>query len=177
MRLVVAICTSPRVGQNAVLGSLRHANTGAGEGRHAHPVDGVLIRSLSHPQPLPEAERTEFVRLTRTDRVAQAISFAVALQTGRFHSWQERTREPEFNRLFVEQSLARIEYGEQCWDEHLAGRAVLCLNYEHDIAPDPCVAAQRILRWVGLSGSAGPTDVVPFDGDVKRDWRQRWESL
>lgn len=174
---VVWLCTTPRVGQNAVLGALRHVVPGAAEGKAtARASDGVLIFSSQSPVKLPAARETYYVRMSRRDTVSQAISWVQAQQSGRYHSHQAASGELRFSREEVERAKEAIELRETEWDAYLEGVDALRLVYEDDVESDATAAAQRILDYAGIPGTAGPTDVHRFDSSLKLEWLKMWSE-
>ena len=182
LKLYGLIATTPRVGQNAVLGPIRTVIPGADQYGDARPFNNILILTAGYPTPAPNAHDTRYVRISRQDKVAQAISWVLADATGRFLSTQtSNATEPRYDRDRIQTCLDNIAAGETVWNRYLINQKVLDLNYETDIAADPADAAQKILRWFGLSRphrpvAPGPTDIRRFDIDRKERWRQLWDT-
>ncbi len=163
----VLLCTTPRVGQNAVLSALRGVAPGAGEHGAAYPTDGLLITGSHTIIETPPALLTHHVRLCRNDRVAQAVSWAHAAATGRFHSWQTAPLAGDVTDEDIAAGLLEIGRREQAWDVRLRGLDVLELTYEDDVQDDPMRAAARIIEFCGLTGSPVAPAIERFATDEK----------
>lgn len=172
------LATTPRVGQNAVLGSMRHGFAGAGEYGAAYPINGVVIYAKGIPHRWETARVKRFVRIRRRDRVAQAVSWAMAAQNGRFHSHQELNgTDPVYDRDAVDRCIASIVDAERQWENKLRREKVtLDLVYEDHIQNDPQWAAQAIFDSWDMPYEAGPTDVHPTESDLKLEWIQRYRE-
>lgn len=95
------------------------------------------------------------VRVSRQDRLAQAVSWARAQQTGRWAHWQRGWGPPVYRRAAVDAALARIAAGEAHWDHALAGQRTLHLYYE-ELAADLQGALARVFQHLGLEGAPPP---------------------
>lgn len=184
------IATTPRVGQNAVLGAIRYAFPGANEYGHAEVATqirngqhlGTYIYAAGSPfQPRP-AKITKVVRMRREDKLAQAVSLAMAHQTGRYHSWQSiRRKGIKYSRRLILDALEEIERKEFIWDSFLDATKYEVtdeLVYEHDVLPDPTAAALRILHGWGFEyiTDLGPTNVERFSSAEKDEWMARFRE-
>ncbi|QND50992.1 hypothetical protein HB779_03130 [Phyllobacterium sp. 628] len=98
-----------------------------------------------------------FVYLTRNDLVAQAISWAIALQTGQFRATQTAHGEPVFDAILINQQLRQIIIENARWTFYFArtGIAPLHLIYE-DVLADPEGAVEKIAALMGLSPTPIP---------------------
>jgi hypothetical protein len=183
LSFVGMLFASPRVGQNAVLGSLRKVIPGAGEFGSATAPDGRLVFTMNRPVPseslwtgwdITEARFGAPVWLSRRDRVAQAVSWVMAAQTGQFRSDQIRVRSPEYSQQLVDSYLERIVEVEALIESQISSVTHLRLWYEDDVERDPRRAAQRILGWWGIKGKPGRADIRRTDASEKRAWSVRF---
>ena len=60
-----------------------------------------------------------WVLITRRDRLAQAVSWARAIQTGRWASWQKGLLPPVYSRSRIARCLEQIEGAEAAWRAEL----------------------------------------------------------
>jgi LPS sulfotransferase NodH len=103
--------------------------------------------------------KPRFIFLTRRDRVHQAVSWALAGQTGPYASAQaaERARlaGPHFNAELLDGLLRLIEAGEAGWESLFDVLDVepLRLVYE-DWCQDLPSAIKEIIQWLGLGGAS-----------------------
>lgn len=118
------------------------------------------------------------VRLSREDRVGQAISWARARRTGRWSSeqrgrgWADRP-----DPAAVDRALARIDADERWWQAQLSGRPVLHLSTEALVA-DPTAAVRQVLEALGVPGAQEVVVPAPWT-PPQRDgrtalWRDAW---
>lgn len=120
-----------------------------------------------------------FIHLRREDRVAQAVSWARALQTGQWASHQRPWLPPLYDRRRIARLLRRIEDGEAGWARLFARHGVvpLRLSYEELVADLPS-AVRAVLRHLGLADDvAVPVPDLGRQADaVSRDWARRFRS-
>lgn len=184
LSFAAVLYTTPRVGQNAVLRCLRSVIPGADEWGAAQPIDGKLVMSINRPPPsnlvkrgfdLTNCRWGDPVYMRRRDKIAQAISWAVAAQTGRFTSEVKARGEPEYRRQDVQQALDTIVDQEHRWMSVLPDR-YLEVWYEDHVETDPRDAARLILRFWGFDGEPADPGLVRVESDVKARWRQQWDT-
>lgn len=118
-----------------------------------------------------------WIRIQRRDRLGQAISWARALQTDRWASWQTEVRAPRYQRALVASRLAAIADAEAGWDDYLRGRRCLSLAYE-DLVTDPENTLRSVLRYLEVPDADDrsvprPESQRQADG-VNDEWRHRW---
>lgn len=89
-----------------------------------------------------------WVRVVRRDRVAQAVSWARALQTHQWATTQAPWRRARYDRAAIQARLSAIEADEADWDRLLVGRPVCTLAYE-DVVADLHGAVKRVFSHLG----------------------------
>lgn len=119
--------------------------------------------------PLPLGDVT-WIRVIRRDRVAQAVSWARALQTHQWATSQRPWREARYDRRAVEARIAAITRDEADWDRWIGGREALVLAYE-DIAADLHGAVRAVYRALGE-----PDDVPPPTPRLARQGDDGWAA-
>lgn len=173
---VAAICSTPRVGATALLRCLASVIPGAAEYPDA-VASGPTYLTMIHWGQMPvKIDVDRFVYVWRHDRTAQAISWAVAAATGRYHAGQPGNGNAVFDRAAVQIARNSINAQDQAWRHWLAGKQTIRLCYEDHIQRDVTVAARRVLTWLGVAGTPQPPDLHPIDVDTKRAWRAQWEQ-
>ncbi|MFK7931386.1 MAG: Stf0 family sulfotransferase, partial [Myxococcota bacterium] len=111
----------------------------------------------------------------RNDRVGQAISWDLALQTGRWAEHQTSRATPRYDRRRIRQLLDRIDAAHQFWEHLLRGQSVLDLSYEN-LTTDLLGSVNRVLQRLGE-----PTvdevlpPMAPMPGDYAKAWRDRYD--
>lgn len=127
---------------------------------------------------------SRFVRVRRRDRVGQAVSWAIASQTGHYSSEDARlrapAREPRFDLDLLDGLMREIERGERLWDGFLSGRGgdVFWVDYEQ-IAADLEGVVRRVVDWLGV-----PCPELDLSGlrharqatDRNADWATRYRA-
>jgi trehalose 2-sulfotransferase len=88
-----------------------------------------------------------WIRIRREDQLAQAVSWARALQTGQWASWQRPFLPPIYRRRAIAGRLQAITDDEAGWDRALAGGDVLDLTFEQLIST-PHATLRRVLGWL-----------------------------
>jgi LPS sulfotransferase NodH len=116
-----------------------------------------------------------WIRVSREDRLGQALSWVRARQTGQWADHRPARRPPRYRRRAIDAALRDIERGERGWDRILAGRPVLHLSYE-ELATDLGGCVRRVLDHLGVPGEVpDPTPALSPQADaVSESWRARY---
>lgn len=127
--------------------------------------------------------RLEFVHLRRRDVVAQAVSWAKALQTHFWHPGEEVKpggQDPRYDEELIGRLVATIETFEADWASWFAGNGIVpCEVAYEDLAADPLGAARQVLDHLGLSVPPDRQLVVGHHRQADRlnaDWVARFEA-
>ena len=136
--------------------------------------DLAVLRSF-FPEP-------SFVWIRREDVVAQAVSWAKAVQTGQWASFQPVQAEPafDFDEIDGLYHLARVH--DAAWARWFAAHGVdpLRIVYE-ELASDPVRVVEDVIARLGLEPSpveGHPPMELARQGDaVNRDWAARYRRL
>lgn len=127
----------------------------------------------------PHVAPIRWVRLTRRDRVAQAVSWVRALQTGRWAGDRGSLVPPRYSRRAITGALARIARDEAAWDAFFADRGLdpLALTYE-ELATDLDGAVRAVLRWLEVPAPDRlPDPSLPRQADARtRRWIARFRA-
>jgi LPS sulfotransferase NodH len=138
----------------------------------------LMLGSVPDLSAFPEPR---FVWLRRHDRVAQAVSFAKAVQTGRWHHWNLPPREEPSYRFDEIDALRRelddLDQGWRRWFED-RGVAPLEIAYE-ELVTDSRAAVLSVLELLSLETSAEiavePLTRAVADG-LGDDWADRYRA-
>jgi LPS sulfotransferase NodH len=141
-------------------------------GREYDADDLAVLRRI-FPEP-------RFVWIRREDVVAQAVSWAKAVQTDQWAASQPVKREPEFDFEQVDAlyHLARVHDG--CWRRWFAAHGIepYPVVYE-ELASEPESVTQDVLAFLGL-GSQGaleaPAELTRQADDVNREWARLYRE-
>jgi LPS sulfotransferase NodH len=99
--------------------------------------------------------RLRFVHLRRRDVVAQAVSFAKALQTHFWHPGEAVLpggQDPHYDEGLIGELVATIERFEADWAAWFTAQQIApCEVTYEDLAADPLHTAQMVLDYLGLS--------------------------
>lgn len=93
-----------------------------------------------------------FVQLTRSDRVAQAVSLVIAQQTSSWISFQTPRRQPVYDAAAIAAALAGIDHQLGCWQRFFTTHGIqpLVLDYD-ELVTTPAGTVRRVLKHCGLS--------------------------
>ena len=121
--------------------------------------NALLERERARAPGLPDRELVErlfpdprYVRLRREDRVAQAVSWSRAMQTGLWSTTHEGSGDPRYDRAEIAGLLELIGWESNGWDAWLAAQGIDAheVAYERVLA-DPRAAVEAIGRAAGVS--------------------------
>ena len=127
--------------------------------------------------------RLRFVHLRRHDVVAQAVSWAKALQTHYWHPGEAVKpggRHPHYDEELIGRLVAAIEKFEADWKLWFADNNILPhqVVYE-DLATDPLHTAHKVLDYLGLHVPPGRQLVIGHRrqaDQVNADWAARFRA-
>jgi LPS sulfotransferase NodH len=113
-----------------------------------------LVRHFGARAPLRGLEAhlgpLTLLRIGRRDRLAQAVSWERALQSGQWASWQRRGLPPVYSRRRIGARLRELDAGEAGWDAILGDRPHARLWFE-DLVADPTAALNAARAALGLA--------------------------
>jgi len=157
----------------------------------------LLFEKLAflYPEAPTEAARIErafgstlFIHLTRADKLAQAVSYLKADQSGLWHvapdgSELERLaphREPVYDRMAIRACVDMMEEHDRRWLAWFEEQDVSPLRIGYDaLSADPVGTLRRVLLGLGLDGSAADAvkpGVRKLADAVNRDWIERYRA-
>jgi LPS sulfotransferase NodH len=145
------------------------ASASSGAQGPAHAVLGASFPDL------------RYVLLSRRDRVAQAVSWALAVQTGVRYAGGERdaTEPVSYDRQSIGDLLRSIEAGEEGWASYFreASLQPLPVAYE-EIAASPERATRSVLNYLGIEASSASIEVRTQRqaGPINAGWIDRYRS-
>jgi LPS sulfotransferase NodH len=113
-----------------------------------------------------------YVRLRRGDRVAQALSWSRAMQTGLWSTTHEGSGEPRHDRAEIEGLLELIGWESDDWDGRLAEQGIEPheVTYEQLLA-DPWAAVGEVARAAGVE-LRDDIELRPYAG-----WERQADAL
>lgn len=121
---------------------------------------------------------TRWILLTRDDRIAQAVSWARAVQTGRWAAHQRGYAPPVYDRARIDHYRVQIEQQEAAWEAWLAHRDVLRLTYEQ-VVQDLHGTMQAVLRHLGepddIEAHSSPPMARQAD-EISEEWIARYRA-
>lgn len=117
--------------------------------------------------------RLRFVHLRRRDVVAQAVSWAKALQTHFWHPGEAVApggQDPHYDEELIGRIVATIERSEADWTVWFAAHSIMpCEVTYEELAADPPRTAHKVLDCLGLS--------VPPDRQLEVGHRRQADQL
>ena len=132
--------------------------------------------------------RTLFVHLTRRDKVAQAVSYVKARQTGLWHAAPDGTelerlsppRAPVYNANEIRACFEEMTTHDSNWEHWFVASEIdpLRITYE-ELSADPTKALWTMLDCLGLARGAAcgvEPGVAKLADDTNQDWAARFRS-
>jgi trehalose 2-sulfotransferase len=122
-----------------------------------------------------------YVHLYRRDRIAQAVSWALATQTCSWYAGDERgTRGPvSYDRRLIDGLMRSVEAGEEGWVSYFreAGIQPLSIVYE-DVSASPERITRSVLEQLGLDASSASIKVQTQRqaNSINAGWIDRYRS-
>jgi LPS sulfotransferase NodH len=139
------------------------------------------IATLAGPVTFAEllGEEPRYVRVTRTDRVSQAVSLWTALQT---QAWAAAHERPEDVAHYDFDSIRHLagwfDDQERGWDEYFADAKPLTLTYD-EIAADLKDAVRRVLIHLDLEPTPADSVEPPMERQAderSQEWVDRYRA-
>lgn len=113
------------------------------------------------PVLLPRIAPDHVIYLTRRDKIEQAVSYAMAIDSGAWFSGADHTTQPSYSREVVERALRMIEQQEQSWQRIFERTTCSYLPvYYEDVIADWQGAVRSIADFCGVSLGA-ELDALP----------------
>ncbi|RWG56687.1 MAG: hypothetical protein EOQ64_12775 [Mesorhizobium sp.] len=136
-----------------------------------------VAKKVNLPASLPNLH---YVRLTRSDLLGQAISWARARQTRRFRSSEVNRASPRYDGEAIAESLEKILMENLAWDGWFAknGLSFLALTYEQ-VQQNPRGSLEKIAQLAGVEPVWGTNlgSGLEIQRDATNDeWRKRFLS-
>ena len=127
---------------------------------------------------LSELPDLKFIRLTRVDKLGQAISWTRALQTSQYRSSQQLQGDARYDPEAITRQLHRLVAIDATWDAYFArtAQAALQLSYE-GILQDPDRAVADVLAFMGLGRARADESKVTVKKQrdaLSEEWRERY---
>ncbi len=132
--------------------------------------------------------QTLFVHLTRLNKVAQAISYVKATQSGLWHAAPDGTelerlspsQQPVYNADEIRATVGEMTSYDLAWEQWFAEEAIdpLRLTYE-DLCTDPIETLLTVLDHLGLDRNAAigiKPGVAKLADGTSRQWEARFRS-
>lgn len=129
-----------------------------------------------------------YIHLSRTDKVAQAVSLAKAMQTGLWHiapdgSEIERMappQKPKYDVRLLEQQVAEFERFEQDWKRWFERQRIKPVQVVYEaLSTNPQPVLTSLLDHLGLDAAAGSgvvPDVAKLADEDSLEWIKRYNA-
>ncbi len=120
-----------------------------------------------------------FIHIERRDRVAQAVSLAIAEQTDRWISLQQpASSEPRYAPLKIHLHRQHVEWENRCWNAFFKDNGIepYRLVYE-DLAAEPLKTLNELLSSFGAAPAQSQPEIpIARQGTgINEDWKGRYE--
>lgn len=140
------------------------------DGLHGAGLDAALRALLG--------DRLLLVRVSRADKVAQAVSLWRAVQTQTWRAVGDDDVPAQYAFAAIHHLVAQLEEEDAAWRAWLAatGRTALAVDYDR-LARDVTGTVGRVLRALGLPDEGVPEPAMRRQGDARSDaWADRYRS-
>jgi len=126
-----------------------------------------------------------FIRLTRRDVIAQAVSGTIAMATQQWFERKHRTRElkeTEFKRSAIDSTLRWILWENWAWDRFFTTNRIEPLHvvYE-DLIADTDTVCRRICTYIGLPNppkfDLAQAGTTRGDSERKTEWQRKYGTV
>src|SRR3954453_22602611 len=120
--------------------------------------------------------RLRYVRVSRADRVAQAVSLWIAIQT---QHWRDEgdndaAHDPVYSFGAIRHLVEQLDEHERAWDAWLAGREPILVPYE-ELAAAPADTVSGVLAELGIDARVPElARMRRQSGDRSRAWIERY---
>lgn len=136
----------------------------------------LLLRTLSI---------NHYIHLSRSDKIAQAVSLAVATQTGLWHvnadgSEKQRAKphqQPVYSNSAIASQLKMIEDEADGWEKWFDENQItpLRISYE-ELAENPLQTFDYVMSYLGCKPSIRPkVRTGKMSSDINQEWRERFK--
>lgn len=151
--------------------------------------------AILHPRPAGDAQRMQsafgpllFLHLTRPDKLAQAVSYVMATQTGLWHRAPDGRelerlsppRAPAYDAAAIRARLDEMTAHDAAWRHWFADQGITPLSVTYDdLTADPAATLRRILAALGQDPAAadGITPGTARLADAtSADWVHRFRA-
>jgi LPS sulfotransferase NodH len=129
------------------------------------------------------ANQSEFILIERSDKLSQAISYAIAFATGRFASWMAGSKTPEqieFSRQNIDEILTSIVDAYRHFDLFFSKNGIVPINIIYEqLVEDRDGHMAFVARRLGLTDFLiipGKLRLERQSGAVNTAWRARYLS-
>lgn len=185
--LAYMVCVTPRTGSTSLMDCLRRTGVAGHIAEYPNAasqngVYGVMVSMDVYPRPLPEsflplARQYKYVYLYRENIIAQAISWEIARQTGRWQTTDELTEnQPVYNDYQINKAIQRIYLDNYNWSIWLENKTpILRISYE-ELARDFTEGVRKILRFLGLPDVSVIPKLEKIGNDINNEWLEKWRE-
>lgn len=175
-------------------------------GRGATGLTGIRMQRQSfpfflaqlgvlHPEPAGDAARiatifgeTRYIHLRRADKLAQAVSFLKARQSGLWHRAPDGTEierlsppaPPRYDRAEIAALIERFTQDDADWESWFAAQGIAPLRIGYDaLSQDPRACLGRVLEYLGQEAALARRVEIPvarLADATNRAWITRYTS-
>lgn len=146
-------------------------------GVQAHWFQLANLDRLKIPRDILDFRRIVWIR--RRDLIGQAVSLAIAMQTGAWTSFHLPLREPIYDYQTIADCADAIQHMESEWEQFIAQTSAprLTLFYE-DIRANEATTIENILDWFGLPlvGDSLSSQIKMQSNEINAAWKKRFLS-
>jgi LPS sulfotransferase NodH len=141
-------------------------------GLKAHPPFFRYLKSRVDFHPV------QVIRTRRRDLLDQAVSLAIATQTGAWASFQKPSGVAHYDKRAIETAYTSLLSMDAWWDAYFAETEVApTVVYYEDTARAPETELARVLKTLGVGAPDTPLKPIAPQkqgGQVNREWKERY---
>ena len=122
--------------------------------------------------------QSKFVRITRRDILAQAISLVIAQQSGSWICEQATTAQPIYSMTSIRNAILSLQAEKKHWERYLALNSIqhITLEYE-DLCRDGQAQVRGVCEHLGIRACPRIQSLLKVQrGRINEEWRQRYKE-
>jgi len=124
------------------------------------------------------ARRAKFIRISRRDKLAQAISLAIARQTGSWSYEQGVKKKPIYSRKAIQSALLHIARQSFLWSQYLDCNCIQFHQvYYEDICNDRYVTMKKLCEYLEIEWNRETSETTAIQRtSINAEWKNAYQN-